>query len=88
MDWSVQDFNLLPAGSEALAAKDPQESAEIIQRILQGEPGPCRDTVLAGAAAGLWLVDRVASLEEGVRAAAETIDSGAATEKLSQLCGD
>lgn len=88
MDWSVQDFNLLPAGSEALAAKDPQESSEIIQRILQGEPGPCRDTVLAGTAAALLLVDRVASLEEGVRSAAETIDSGAATEKLSQLCKD
>ncbi len=88
MDWSVQDFNLLPAGREALAAKDPQESAEIIQRILQGEPGPCRDTVLAGAAAALLLVDKVSSLEQGVQMAAETIDSGAATEKLNQLCQD
>ena len=72
----------------ALAAEDPAESAEIIQRIFAGEPGPCRDTVLAGAAAALRLVGAVASLREGVQVAADAIDRGAADEKLEALCGD
>jgi len=85
-EWGVREFGLLPAGKEALAARDPEESAGIIRRLLDGEPGPCRDTVLAGAASALLLVERVASLQEGVRVAAEAIDSGAAANKLAQLC--
>ena len=85
-EWSVREFGLLPAGKEALAARDPEESAGIIRRLLDGEPGPCRDTVLAGAASALLLVERVASLQEGVRVAAEAIDSGVAANKLAQLC--
>ena len=85
-EWSVNDFELLPAGKEALAAKDPQESAAIIRRILEGEPGPCRDTVLAGVAAALVLVEKVPSLCEGVKVAGESIDSGAASNKLAELC--
>ncbi len=86
--WSAADFGLLPVGAEALAAADPSESAEIIRRILAGEPGPCRDTVLAGTAAALHLVDAVQSLREGVGKAAQAIDSGAAADKLKALCDD
>ena len=85
-EWDVREFGLLPAGKEALAARDPEESAGIIRRLLDGEPGPCRDTVLAGTASALLLLERVASLQEGVRVAAEAIDSGAAANKLAQLC--
>lgn len=84
--WSASDFGLLPVGQEALAAADPAESAGIIQRIFAGEPGPCRDTVLAGTAAALLLVGRADSLKQGVQLAAEAIDQGAAAEKLAALC--
>ncbi|MCH5376387.1 MAG: anthranilate phosphoribosyltransferase [Planctomycetes bacterium] len=86
--WTAADFGLLPAGIEALAAADPAESAEIIRRILAGEPGPCRDTVLASTAAALLLVDAAPSLRDGVHKAAQAIDSGAAADKLKALCGD
>ncbi|MDC0295674.1 anthranilate phosphoribosyltransferase [bacterium] len=86
MEWTVEDFGLLPAGKEALAAQDPQESAEIIQRIFAGEPGPCRDSVLAGVAATLLLIDKAGTLREGVGLASDAIDSGAASEKLRLLC--
>jgi anthranilate phosphoribosyltransferase len=85
--WTARDFGLLPVGKESLAAEHPQESAEIIQRILAGEPGPCRDTVLAGTAAALLLVGQVDSLRDGVSKAADAIDSGAADAKLRALCG-
>ena len=85
--WSAGDFGLLPVGVEALQAADPADSAAIIRRILDGEPGPCRDTVAAGTAAALLLTGRAASLADGVGQAEHSIDSGAAREKLAQLCG-
>lgn len=83
--WSPSRFGLLPLGREALAAANPAESAAIITRLLAGEPGPCRDTVVAGTAAALLLVDKAGSLQEGTQIASDTIDSGAAKEKLEQL---
>ena len=83
--WAPADFGLMPAGREALAAADPDESAGIIRRILDGEPGPCRDVVIAGTAAALLLVGQADSLASGVEKASEAIDTGAANEKLSQL---
>lgn len=83
--WSPSDFGLLPLKKETLAAANPAESAAIIGRLFDGEPGPCRDTVLAGTAAALLLVGRAASLRDGVQLAAEAIDSGKANEKLNAL---
>ena len=84
--WTAESFGLPPAGRESLAAANPQESAEIIRRILAGEPGPCRNTVLAGTAAALLLVGEVDDVAGGVARAAEAIDSGAAAAKLAALC--
>ena len=83
--WSPSDFGLLPAGREALAAADPAESAKIIRQVLEGEPGPQRDTVLAGTAAALLLVGQAETLGAAVESAARAIDSGAAGEKLDAL---
>ena len=84
-DWTPADFGLLPVGREALSAANPSESADIIRRIFDGEPGPCRDTVVAGTAAALLLVGAAATLSEGATKAIETIDSGAAKDKLAAL---
>tara|TARA_R110002049_G_scaffold27321_2_gene94077 strand:- start:185045 stop:186052 length:1008 start_codon:yes stop_codon:yes gene_type:complete len=86
MQWSASDFGLLPVGRESLAAADPEVSAKIIRRILDGEPGPCRDTVLAGTAAALVLVGKADSPADGVAIASEAVDSGKAKEKLAALC--
>lgn len=83
--WTPSDFGLTPAGREALVAADPKESARIIRQIFDGEPGPCRDTVLAGTAAALLLVEKVDSLAAGVETAAAAIDQGRAAEKLDAL---
>ncbi|QEF99911.1 Anthranilate phosphoribosyltransferase [Stieleria maiorica] len=83
--WTPEDFGLSPTDVTALAASGPAESAAIIRRILDGHPGPARDTVLAGVAAALLLTDKVTSLADGVSQAAQVIDSGAAKAKLEQL---
>ncbi len=85
IQWSPEDFGLSGTTREALAAADPAASARIIRAILDGEAGPCRDTVVAGVAAGLLLVGAVDSLKSGVAKATETINTGAAKAKLQQL---
>lgn len=86
-DWTAASFGLLPAHRDALAAGDPAASAQIIRDVFNGKIGPQRDTVVAGCAAALLLVEKVADLRAGVEMAAEAIDSGAATQKLKQLAG-
>ena len=83
--WTPADFGLLPAGVEALAAQGPAESAAIIRRILDGQPGPHRDVVVAGAAAGLLLTGKADSLADGVQRAQQAIDDGSARAKLYEL---
>ena len=59
-----------------------EENAETMRRVLSGETGPVRDVVLLNAAAGLLAAGRTDDLRDGVRQAAEAIDSGAATRVM------
>lgn len=61
------------------------QNVKIIQGIFDGEPGACRDIVLANSGACLYLGEKCDSLQEGVKLAAEIIDSGQAKAKLAQL---
>ena len=79
------DFGLACAPLDALVVDGPQQSAEMIRRVLRGEPGTARDIVLANAAAALWTAGRAESPQAGVQLAAEAIDGGAATRLLARL---
>ena len=85
-----EDFGLSRAGIETLRGGDAAQSAHIIERILGGhgsphEHGPRRDIVLANSSAALVAAGRAADFLEGVRLAAESIDSGVARTKLDAL---
>ena len=84
-EWTPSDFGLPHVTRDQLQVRGPEESAERIRAILRGETGPARDVVLANVAAALWTVGQAATLPEGVRHAAEAIDSGAARAKLEHL---
>ncbi len=83
--WQPEDFGLPTATTAQLQASGPDQSAAIIRDLLSGKPGPCRDTVLAGTAAALWLVGKATTLAQGVSQAAQAIDCGQAEQKLAQL---
>ncbi len=83
--WTPESFGLGTHSLESLYAADPAASAKIIRRVFDGEKGPHRDTVLAGAAAALLLVGATDNLKSAVDLAAEKLDSGIAREKLAQL---
>jgi anthranilate phosphoribosyltransferase len=80
--WQPEDFGLERSHAAALRVGGPEESAERIRRIFQGEPGPAREYVLANSAAALWVTGRF-SLPEGVARAAMAIDSGSAAQLLN-----
>jgi anthranilate phosphoribosyltransferase len=84
------DFGLHHAPRESVRGGDAKENAQIIQKILGRSPGrpehgPHRDIVLANASAALVAAGRAKDFRDGVRVAAESIDSGAARERLESL---
>jgi anthranilate phosphoribosyltransferase len=81
-------WGLGPHPTDSLAGGDIARNAEIALGILRGEGGPRRDVVLLNAAAALMACGRVSAWEDGLEAAAESIDSGralAALESYAEL---
>jgi anthranilate phosphoribosyltransferase len=83
--WTPADFGLATASLEDLKGGDPEANASIVRAILEGEPGPRRDIVIANAAAALFVAERAPDLKSAVSLAAESIDSGAARRKLEEV---
>src|SRR6202789_1786602 len=79
------EAGLKQAPLSALAGCDARGNALLIERILEGEPGPPRDVVLLNAAAALVVAGRADHFAGGVRCAADAIDSGAGRRLLAQL---
>ena len=64
---------------------DAKENAKILKGMLKGEKGARRDMVLMNSAAALMAAGRAADFPEGIKTAADTIDSGRAYERLEGL---
>jgi anthranilate phosphoribosyltransferase len=78
-------IGLSAAPIDALAGGDAKQNAEILLAILKGDQGPRRDVVLLNAAAAFIAAERAAGFEEGLRLAADSIDTGAAMDALERL---
>jgi anthranilate phosphoribosyltransferase len=70
---------------ESLLGGDPQECAGILKSVLAGEKGPRRDIVLLNSGAALYIGEAAKSIADGIKVAAESIDSGKAQAKLARL---
>jgi anthranilate phosphoribosyltransferase len=70
---------------EAILGGSPEDNARALRALLDGAPGAYRDAVLLNAAAALVVAGRVASLPEGVAMARESLDSGAAKQRVERL---
>lgn len=78
-----EDFGLQRWPLVDLAGGDPLKNAEVLRRVLAGEPGAPLDIVLLNAGAAIYLAHRVGAIAEGVTMARESVESGAALDKLS-----
>ena len=82
---SPEDFGFERCRREDLKGGTPEENAEITRNILKGEQGHKRNAVLMNAGAALYLNDKAESLAEGIKLAANLIDSGKATGTLEKV---
>jgi anthranilate phosphoribosyltransferase len=83
--WSPQDFGIEPVSLDQLVGGTPEDNAQIVRDILAGQSGPRRDVVLVNAAAALLLAHKAPDTRAAVDLARESIDSGAARNKLEEL---
>ena len=80
-----EDFGFERCTREDLAGGIPEENAKITVGILKGEKGHKRNAVLMNAGASLYIGGKAESMENGIRLAAELIDSGKAYETLEKF---
>jgi anthranilate phosphoribosyltransferase len=80
--WTPADFGLPTHSADALRVSGPAESAAVIRRVLNGEPGAARDVILANVAAALLVAGKVTTLRDGVDMGRSAIDSGKARDQL------
>jgi anthranilate phosphoribosyltransferase len=70
---------------DELRGGTPAENARAIRDVLSGGDGARRSAVLLNAAGAIAAVGETDDLREGLERARETVDSGAAAERLEQL---
>lgn len=80
-----EQFGLKRCRMEELHGGNAEQSAAIVRGVLRGDKGPARDVVLLNGGAALYVGGSAATIQDGMRLAAESIDSGKASEKLARL---
>ena len=92
-DGAVKTYDIDPASffgetceNKDLEGGEPADNAQITRGILEGRiTGPKRDIVLLNSAASLLAGNKCADLADGIKQSVESIDSGAALDKLEKL---
>ncbi len=92
VDGQISTFVLTPEAvglkrylKEELRGGDAAFNAAALRKLLEGTPGAYRDTVLMNAGAGLVVAGKAGSIGDGVKFAAEAIDTGKAAKVLDRL---
>jgi anthranilate phosphoribosyltransferase len=73
-----QDVGIVSTTPDAVAGGTPEANARTTRAILDGEPGAPREIALLNAGAAIYAAGVADTLGDGVAAAREAIDSGAA----------
>lgn len=80
-----EDFGFQRADLSTIKAADSDESLNMIQSVLDNQPGPARDIVCLNAGAAIYVSGMADSLAAGVEKATQAIASGDARQKLEAL---
>ena len=80
-----EDFGFERCSKEDLVGGTPEENAKITLDILNGAKGHKRNAVLLNAGASLYIGGKAESFADGVKLAADIIDSGKALETLNKF---
>lgn len=80
-----EKFGLSRGNIDDIKVSGVEQSLEMVNQVLDNQPGPARDIVIMNAGAAIYCANLAESLEAGIEKAKELISSGAAKEKLSAL---
>jgi anthranilate phosphoribosyltransferase len=80
-----ESVGLSSSPQDAVAAGTPERNATIARSVLGGELGAERDLTAFNAGAAIYVGGGADSIEQGVRAAEQAIDSGAAADVLERF---
>jgi anthranilate phosphoribosyltransferase len=80
-----EDFGLAMASSRNLRVENADESMRMVRDVLAGTPGVARDIVQLNAGAALYAAGIAETIDDGVSAAREAIESGAAQRKMEDF---
>lgn len=80
-----EDFNLRTSPIEAIQVTDSKHAKTMLLSVLENVTGPARDIVLLNAGAAIYAAGIADTLEHGIKAAHQAIESGAALKKLHEL---
>ena len=80
-----EDFGFERCTKADLVGGMPEENAKITRAILGGEKGHKRNAVLMNAGAALYIGGKAETLADGIKLAAEIIDSGKALATLEKF---
>lgn len=91
-DGVVREYTINPAqfglplhAHATISVDNADESKVMVLDVLSGKTGAARDIVLLNAGAAIYVAGIANSHQEGIALAAQSIDSGAALQKLEQL---
>ena len=86
-EWELdpRTLGIYPSDLDGLRGGSPAENAATMRAVLEGEAGVRRDAVLLNTAGALVACGLAGDLGEGIGLATDTIDSGAASERLLEL---
>ncbi|MCG8491357.1 MAG: anthranilate phosphoribosyltransferase [Sneathiellales bacterium] len=91
-DGEIREFEITPeeVGLSRVPLSDikggtPEENAEAMLKLFDGEAGPYRDVTLLNAGAAILIGDKCGTLEDGITLAAEAIDSGKARHAFEEM---
>lgn len=79
------DYGMKLAAKSDIVGGVAADNAMITLDVLKGKKGPARDIVLLNAGCALYIGKLAATIQEGIKLAEQSIDSGAALAKLGRL---
>lgn len=93
LDGKIREYFIAPesvglkrSSLKNISVQSPQQSAELIKAVIRGErTDEARDIICLNAGAALYVGQKAASLEEGVRLAQELIGSGQVNEHYQSI---
>jgi anthranilate phosphoribosyltransferase len=80
-----EQVGLERAADGAVGAGTPEQNAEVLRRVLAGEPGTERSLAVLNAGAAIYVGEGAKTIADGVRRAEEAIDSGAAGALMNRF---